>query len=162
MIDSLRTRAVHKVPDRVRFTGRVLLLTEDPSLLHRQLAGEDLPFDPSAPLGSPTHPKLRDNISTDEITPAYICYYFDETLGQFPYLGLKAGNEFPLVRGSVRAGGFVASVAGTRRGKGSSREAFALRGDARGHSDRDRRKHSSESIGRTARISGCSRAPISR
>ncbi|HSU93343.1 MAG TPA: aconitase family protein [Gemmatimonadaceae bacterium] len=123
MIQSLLTRDVRKVPDRVRFTGRVLLLTEDPALLHRQLAGEDLPFDPSAPAGSPTHPKLRDNISTDEITPAYICYYFDDTLGQFPYLGLKAGEEFPLVRGSVRAGGFVASVAGTRRGKGSSREA---------------------------------------
>jgi 3-isopropylmalate/(R)-2-methylmalate dehydratase large subunit len=123
MIESLRTRPVHKVPARIRFDGRVLFLTEDPALLRRQLAGEDLPFDPNAPVGSPTHPKLRDNISTDEITPAYICYYFDDTLGQFPYLGLKAGEEFPLVRGSVRAGGFVASVAGTRRGKGSSREA---------------------------------------
>src|SRR5664279_1483086 len=123
MIESLRTRAVHKVPGRIRFDGRVLLLTEDPALLHRQLAGEDLPFDASAPAGSPTHPKLRDNISTDEITPAYICYYFDETLGDFPYLGLKAGEEFPMVRGSVRAGGFVASAAGARRGKGSSREA---------------------------------------
>jgi 3-isopropylmalate/(R)-2-methylmalate dehydratase large subunit len=123
MIESLRTRPVHKVPARIRFDGRVLFLTEDPALLRRQLAGEDLPFDPSAPVGSPAHPKLRDNISTDEITPAYICYYFDDTLGQFPYLGLKAGEEFPLVRGSVRAGGFVASVAGTRRGKGSSREA---------------------------------------
>ncbi len=123
MIESLRTRAVHKVPDRIRFDGRVLLLTEDPSLLHRQLAGEDLPFDASAPTGAPAHPKLRDNISTDEITPAYICYYFDETLGDFPYLGLKAGEEFPMVRGSVRAGGFVASAAGARRGKGSSREA---------------------------------------
>ncbi|MEP7086619.1 MAG: hypothetical protein ABI884_04740, partial [Gemmatimonadota bacterium] len=121
MIESLRTRAVHKVPDRIRFNGRVLLLTEDPALLHRQLAGEDLPFDASAPTGTPTHPKLRDNISTDEITPAYICYYFDETLGDFPYLGLKAGEEFPMVRGSVRAGGFVASAAGARRGKGSSR-----------------------------------------
>ena len=123
MIESLRTRAVHKVPDHIRFEGRVLLLTEDPALLHRQLAGEDLPFDAVAPTGSATHPKLRDNISTDEITPAYICYYFDDTLGQFPYLGLKAGEEFPMVRGSVRAGGFVASAAGTRRGKGSSREA---------------------------------------
>ncbi|MEO8879877.1 MAG: aconitase family protein [Gemmatimonadaceae bacterium] len=123
MIESLRTRDVHKVPDRIRFVGRVLLLTEDPALLHRQLAGEDLPFDASAPVGAPSHPKLRDNISTDEITPAYICYYFDETLGDFPYLGLKAGEEFPMVRGSVRAGGFVASAAGARRGKGSSREA---------------------------------------
>ena len=141
MIESLRTRAVQKVPDRVRFVGRVLLLTEDPTLLHRQLAGEDLPFDPLAPVGSPAHPKLRDNISTDEITPAYICYYFDETLGEFPYLGLKAGEEFPMVRGSVRAGGFVASAAGQRRGKGSSREAVAVRRDARGDPDRDRREH---------------------
>jgi 3-isopropylmalate/(R)-2-methylmalate dehydratase large subunit len=123
MIESLRSRPVHKVPDRVRFEGRVLLLTEDPTLIRRQLAGEELPFDPSAPAGSPTRPKLRDDISTDEITPAYICYYFDETLGDFPYLGLKCGDEFPLPRGSIRGHGFVASVAGRRRGKGSSREA---------------------------------------
>ncbi|HEX5436773.1 MAG TPA: aconitase family protein [Gemmatimonadaceae bacterium] len=122
MITSLLTRPVSMVPNRVRFDGRVLFLTEDPALIRRQLSGEDLPFDPSAPVGSPLHPKLRDNISTDEITPAYICYYFDETLGDFPYLGLKAGEEFPLVRGSVRNGHFVASVSGKRRGKGSSRE----------------------------------------
>src|SRR5919199_5054077 len=122
MIASLLSKSVAKVPDRVRFDGRVLFLTEDPALIRRQLAGEDLPFDPSAPVGSPTHPKLRDNISTDEITPAYICYYFDETLGEFPYLGLKAGEEFPIGRGAVKRGGFVCSVSGTRRGKGSSRE----------------------------------------
>ncbi|MDQ6886911.1 MAG: aconitase family protein [Gemmatimonadota bacterium] len=122
MIASLLSRPVHRVPDRVRFEGRVLFLTEDPELLRRQLSGEDLPFDPLAPVGSSAHPRLRDNISTDEITPAYICYYFDETLGEFPYLGLKAGEEFPLARGSVRAGGFVCSVSGRRRGKGSSRE----------------------------------------
>ena len=122
MIESLLTRPVHKVPDRVRFDGRVLFLTESSELVKRQLAGEDLPFDPEAPVGSPTHPKLRDNISTDEITPAYICYYFDDTLGDFPYLGLKCGDEFPIVRGAVRGGHFVASVSGKRRGKGSSRE----------------------------------------
>jgi 3-isopropylmalate/(R)-2-methylmalate dehydratase large subunit len=98
----------------VRLAGRVLYLTEDPELLTRQLRGEDLGWSPAI--------KLRDNISTDEITPAYICYYFDETLGEFPYLGLKAGDRFPVTRGSVKAGGFVASVAGKRRGKGSSRE----------------------------------------
>ena len=122
MIPSLLSRPVSKVPDRVRFDGRVLFLTEDPALLRRQLAGEDLPFDQSAPSGSALNPKLRDNISTDEITPAYICYYFDETLGDFPYLGLKAGEEFPITRGSVKSGGFVCSVSGKRRGKGSSRE----------------------------------------
>ena len=122
MPSSLLSRTVTKLPARIRFDGRVLFLTEDPALLRRQLAGEDLPFDPGAPVGSPARPKLRDNISTDEITPAYICYYFDETLGEFPYLGLKAGDEFPIERGSVKRGGFVCSVSGKRRGKGSSRE----------------------------------------
>ncbi|MBC7790008.1 MAG: 3-isopropylmalate dehydratase [Anaerolineae bacterium] len=122
MIASLLSRSVNTLPNRVRLDGRVLFLTEEASLIRRQLAGEDLQFDPAAPVGSPLRPSLRDNISTDEITPAYICYYFDETLGDFPYLGLKASDEFPIERGSVRKGGFVCSVSGKRRGKGSSRE----------------------------------------
>src|SRR5690606_21451096 len=116
MISSLLSRKVEKLPPEVRFQGRVLFLVDDPELIRRQLAGEDLE------LTSELKGKLRDNISTDEITPAYICYYFDETLGEFPYLGLKAGSEFPIKQGSVKQGGFVCSVAGKRRGKGSSRE----------------------------------------
>ncbi len=77
-------------------------------------------------LGTPQHPernpKLRDDISTDEITPAHICFFFDETLGEFPYTGLKCGNETPIKRGDVKRGGFVCAVSGKRRGKGSSRE----------------------------------------
>jgi 3-isopropylmalate/(R)-2-methylmalate dehydratase large subunit len=92
---------------------RVLFLADDPSLIERQLSGEDI----AAPA------TLRDDVSTDEITPAYICYYFDATLGDFAYLGLRAGQMFPVSRGAVRQGNFVASVAGRRRGKGSSREA---------------------------------------
>jgi len=114
MTHNLLSRPVVRRPDRVVLAGRVLFLTEDPDLLSRQLDGEDLDWSPAM--------QLRDNISTDEITPAYICYYFDETLGEFPYLGLKAGDRFPIERGSVKRGGFVASVAGKRRGKGSSRE----------------------------------------
>src|SRR5204862_149869 len=98
----------------VRLQGRILYLTEDPALVRAQLAGEDPKWSPSI--------KLRDDISTDEITPAYICYYYDETLGEFPYLGLKCRDEFPMTRGSVKQGGFVAAVSGKRRGKGSSRE----------------------------------------
>lgn len=114
MLESLKTRPTPRLPELVRFDGRILFLAEDPALIQSQLEGKDLAWDPSIP--------LRNDISTDEITPAYICYYFDETLGEFPYLGLKAGDDFPIVRGSVRKGGFVASVSGKRRGKGSSRE----------------------------------------
>ena len=38
----------------VRFEGRVLFLTEDPELIRRQLAGEDLEWDPSIKLREPT------------------------------------------------------------------------------------------------------------
>ncbi|HYT83854.1 MAG TPA: aconitase family protein [Gemmatimonadales bacterium] len=114
MLETLRSRPVEKLPAQVRLTGRILFLCEDAGLVRSQLAGTDLAWTPAA--------KLRDNISTDEITPAYICYYYDDTLGDFPYLGLKCGEEFPIVRGSVQHGGFIASVSGKRRGKGSSRE----------------------------------------
>ena len=114
MLEALRTRRVEKLPAQVQLEGRILFLTEDAGLVRRQLDGQDLDWRPGT--------TLRDNISTDEITPAYICYYYDETLGDFPYLGLKCGEEFPITRGSVKRGGFVASVSGKRRGKGSSRE----------------------------------------
>ena len=102
-------------PDgKVRLHGRILFLTEDPALIRRQLAGEELEWDPSIP--------LRDDISTDEITPGWVCYYFDERLGEYPYVGLKCGDETPIGPGDVKRGGFVACVSGKRRGKGSSRE----------------------------------------
>ena len=119
MNNSLLNRQVSRRPDRVKLQGRILFLTEDPELIRRQLAGEDLPWDTQHP---ERNPKLRDDISTDEITPAHICFFFDETLGEFPYTGLKCGNETPIKRSDVKGGGFVACVSGKRRGKGSSRE----------------------------------------
>ena len=119
MPNPLLTSEVHKRPAAVKLTGRVLFLTEDPELIRRQLAGEDLPWDTKNPANNP---KLRDDISTDEITPAHICFFFDETLGEFPYTGLKCGSELPIKREDVKKGGFVAAVSGKRRGKGSSRE----------------------------------------
>ena len=118
-MDALLNRNVEKRPSTVRLQGRILFLTEDPELINKQLAGDDLPWDTQNPQNNP---KLRDDISTDEITPAHICFFFDETLGEFPYTGLKAGNEVPIQRGDVKRGGFVAAVSGKRRGKGSSRE----------------------------------------
>ena len=119
MINSLLEREIEKRPDQVRLHGRILFLTEDPELIKRQLAGEDLPWDTKNPANNP---KLRDDISTDEITPAHYCFYFDETLGEIPYLGLKCGSVTPIGRGDVKRGGFVCAVSGKRRGKGSSRE----------------------------------------
>ena len=119
MINSLLERTIVKRTDPVRLQGRILFLTEDPDLIKRQLAGEDLPWDTGNPANNP---KLRDDISTDEITPAHYCFYFDETLGEIPYLGLKCGNVTPIGRGEVKRGGFVCAVSGKRRGKGSSRE----------------------------------------
>ena len=119
MNNPLLDRKIEKRPDQVRLKGRILFLTEDPALIRRQLAGEDLPWDTRHP---ENNPKLRDDISTDEITPAHLCFYFDQTLGEIPYLGLKCGNEIPIQRGDVKRGGFVAAVSGKRRGKGSSRE----------------------------------------
>jgi 3-isopropylmalate/(R)-2-methylmalate dehydratase large subunit len=119
VIDSLLQRKIEKRPDRVRLPGRILFLTEDAELIKRQLAGEDLPWDTKNP---GNNPKLRDDISTDEITPAHYCFYFDETLGEIPYLGLKCGSTLPIGRGDVKRGGFVCAVSGKRRGKGSSRE----------------------------------------
>jgi 3-isopropylmalate/(R)-2-methylmalate dehydratase large subunit len=119
VINSLLERKIEKRLDKVRLQGRILFLTEDPDLIKRQLAGEDLAWDTKNPA---SNPKLRDDISTDEITPAHYCFYFDETLGEIPYLGLKCGSVLPIGRGDVKRGGFVCAVSGKRRGKGSSRE----------------------------------------
>ena len=82
--------------------------------MRRQLAGQDIPWSDALP--------LRDDISTDEITPAHVCFHHDRTLGRFACVGLRAGGVFPVVADGVRDGGFAVSVAGRRRGKGSSRE----------------------------------------
>jgi 3-isopropylmalate/(R)-2-methylmalate dehydratase large subunit len=95
----------------VTFRGRVLYLTADPLLLQAQLAGEDLGYDPERP--------LLDNISTDEITPGWACYYYDETLGRYCLVGLRGGHVRPDV---VRKGGFGVVVSGASKGCGSSRE----------------------------------------
>ncbi len=119
MISSLLERKIEKRPDKVRLQGRILFLTEDPELIKKQTAGWDLPWDTK---NAANNPKLRDDISTDEITPAHYCFYFDRTLGEIPYVGLRCGDTLPIGRGDVKKGGFVCSVSGKRRGKGSSRE----------------------------------------
>ncbi len=95
----------------VDLPGRVLFVTEDPELLRRQLAGEDLPWDPDRP--------LRANISTDELTPGWVCYYYDATLARYCLVGLKGGV---VEKDAVKGGGFSVIVSGPSKGCGSSRE----------------------------------------
>ncbi|HZH31403.1 MAG TPA: aconitase family protein [Pyrinomonadaceae bacterium] len=103
---------IAKRPDRIRFDGRILFLTDDTSLIRRQLeAGENLPFDPERP--------LMNNISTDEITPGWVCFYYDETLGQYVYVGMR---EAAVQKDEVKKGGFRVVVSGLSKGCGSSRE----------------------------------------
>ena len=64
MIHSLLERKLEKRPDKVRLKGRILFLTEDPQLIKRQLAGEDLPWDTKNPAN---HPKLRDDIDRKSV-----------------------------------------------------------------------------------------------
>jgi len=124
MIKYLLERPIEKRPRILKFDGRILYLLDDAELVKAQLyEGRNIE------LTDELKGRLRDQISTDEITPAYICFFHDETLGDFPYLGLRTTDqetgetEYPVERNAVRDGGFVCSVAGKRRGKGSSREA---------------------------------------
>lgn len=100
-----------KIPETLHLTGRTLQLTEDPELLARQLRGEELPWDPAR--------ALIDNISTDELTPGWVCYYYDETLAEYCLIGLR-GNV--IQRNDVKRGGFSVIVSGRSKGCGSSRE----------------------------------------
>ncbi|MDT5261148.1 MAG: 3-benzylmalate isomerase [Acidobacteriota bacterium] len=101
-----------KRPERLKFDGRVLFLAEDVSLVRRQLeAGEDLEFEPER--------ALMNNISTDEITPGWVCFYYDETLGEYVYVGMREGA---VKKDEVREGGFAVVVSGLSKGCGSSRE----------------------------------------
>jgi 3-isopropylmalate/(R)-2-methylmalate dehydratase large subunit len=73
--------------------------------------GEDLPFDSEQP--------LMNNISTDEITPGWVCFYYDETLGQYVYVGMR---ESAVRKDEVKEGNFRVVVSGLSKGCGSSRE----------------------------------------
>ena len=95
----------------VRITGRILYLTEDAELLARQLGG--------ASIDDGAKQKLIDNISTDELTPGWVCYYFDETLARYCLVGLRGGV---IEKDSIKNGGFGVIVSGRSKGCGSSRE----------------------------------------
>ena len=101
-------------PGTLPLPGRILLLCRAPALIDAQLAGTDLSLAQAGP--------LRDEVSTDEITPVAILSHYDERLGRFAHTGLQAGGRCPIAPDVLRHGNFSVLVAGGRYGKGSSRE----------------------------------------
>ena len=115
--------AFSKRANQIRFTGRILFLTEDTSLIRRQLeaTGDEAKRleDELAGRLSVDDLPLMNNISTDEITPGWVCFYYDETLGEYVYVGMREGA---VKKDEVKNGGFAVVVSGLSKGCGSSRE----------------------------------------
>src|ERR1044072_5276393 len=110
-------------PDHIKFQGRILFVTEDTSLIRRQLeatgdAAAALEAELAGRLAADDLP-LMSNISTDEITPGWVCFYYDATLGQYVYVGMR---ESAVQKDEVKNGNFAVVVSGLSKGCGSSRE----------------------------------------
>src|SRR5712675_215541 len=119
----MSTERIENRPDHIKFNGRILFLTEDTSLIRRQLdaSGDEakrIEDELAEALASDDLP-LMSNISTDEITPGWVCFYYDETLGQYVFVGMRDGA---VKKDEVKQGGFAVVVSGLSKGCGSSRE----------------------------------------
>ncbi|MDQ1638251.1 MAG: 3-isopropylmalate/(R)-2-methylmalate dehydratase large subunit [Pyrinomonadaceae bacterium] len=114
---------VPQLSEKVSFKGRILFLTADTSLIRQQLEAqgderERIESQLATRLANDDLP-LMSNISTDEITPGWVCFYYDETLGQYVYVGMRDGA---VKKDEVKQGGFAVVVSGLSKGCGSSRE----------------------------------------
>jgi 3-isopropylmalate/(R)-2-methylmalate dehydratase large subunit len=104
---------------RLSFRPRILYLCRSATLMHEQLQGPQML---AAQVLANGRGVLRDDISTDEISPLPAMVHFDAALGRYPYTGFKADAELPVGRDRIAQCGFEVVVAGRRYGKGSSRE----------------------------------------
>ncbi len=100
---------------------RVLFLTKDLSLIKKQLYEgldlqmEDLSID-----------DLLDDINTDVMTPAWVCFDHDPALiAENSYAGLMHEGQRIFEPHALKNGGFEVIVSGHRKGTGSSRETAA-------------------------------------
>ncbi len=119
----MTTEKTMKRSNHITFEGRILFLTEDTSLIRRQLEATGaeanrLETELTERLLTDDLP-LMNNISTDEITPGWVCFYYDETLGQYVFVGMREGA---VKKDEVKNGGFAVVVSGLSKGCGSSRE----------------------------------------
>jgi 3-isopropylmalate/(R)-2-methylmalate dehydratase large subunit len=117
------TGTTERRPEHIKFSGRILFLTDDTALIRQQLEATG---DVAAALETELAARLlkgdlplMSNISTDEITPGWVCFYYDETLGQYVYVGMREGA---VKKDEVKNGRFAVVVSGLSKGCGSSRE----------------------------------------
>src|SRR5688500_1153237 len=100
---------------------RVLYLTKDPDRVRRQLAGTL-----TLQMSELSADELLDDINTDAMTPAWVCFDFDPTeIAKNAYAGLVIGGERLIPPNALADGGFEVIVAGAQKGVGSSREQAA-------------------------------------
>ncbi len=93
------------------FQGRILYLCKGTDSIRAQLRGQRLT--------SAAELVLLDNVSTDEIIPAWACFYYDDLLGRYALVGLRGGA---VEVDSLRNAGVAVLVSGHEKGCGSSRE----------------------------------------
>ena len=100
---------------------RVLFLTKDLELIRRQLyEGLDLN------MSDLSVDDLLDDINTDAITPAWVCFDHDpQKIAENAYAGLMHEGRRVFEARALMDGGFEVIVSGQRKGTGSSREPAA-------------------------------------
>lgn len=100
---------------------RVLFLTKDPEQIRQQLAG-----DLSLTMKDVQVEDLLDNINTDAMTPAWVCFDWDpKMIALNAYAGLTIDGKRLVERDALAKGGFEVIVSGYQKGVGSSRETAA-------------------------------------
>src|SRR3569833_4532179 len=100
---------------------RALNLTKDPDLVRRQLAGTL-----TLKMSDVKPEDLLDDINTDAMTPAWVCFDFDpKDIAKNAYVGLIITGERLFPPDALASGGFEVIVAGAQKGVGRSREQAA-------------------------------------
>ena len=100
---------------------RVLYLTKDPEQIRRQLDGSL-----TLRMADVSADDLLDDINTDAMTPAWVCFDYDPTeIAKNAYAGLIINGQRLIPQGALADGGFEVIVAGAQKGVGSSREQAA-------------------------------------
>ncbi|HEX5059992.1 MAG TPA: aconitase family protein [Kofleriaceae bacterium] len=100
---------------------RVLYLTKDPERIRQQLAGTL-----TLRMSDVSADELLDDINTDAMTPAWVCFDFDPNeIAKNAYAGLIVAGQRLIPTGALANGGFEVIVAGAQKGVGSSREQAA-------------------------------------